>query len=196
MAVHQRSRRAFDDLAYAGGALVARFENYPGLGQYIASYTEAGGWTNPVNIGQDVSGFSWNNDWVVNGPDDVWLYGEDSGATGQVARCGHFDGTAADFGSCVAGSGGPIYAATKMPDGRHMVGSSGFDLLQQPGSQLPVGSIGVTHVIDLSAEPTTGVAWAVAQRQNDYAVLRYGVASDASQFVVQAQASSWSGRAR
>lgn len=175
-------------LAVTDDGIVALASTYRGLQEYVFSYVN-GAWTTPVQVGHYLccTYERWAYDWVVTSPTDIWLYGDDINDTANEAWCAHFDGTAIDDRPCVAGRSTSIAQAEALPDGTVMVGGDKFDRLKQPDQSTPVGALGMTSVRSMAVERGTGVVWAVVNGPNGDRLMRYGVATDASPFVVTAQ---------
>ncbi len=131
-------------------------------------------------LGIDFSVGEWTNDWVVNGPTDIWLYANDRG-------CAHFTG------SSVIGRRHPHKPASPVPPqaprgieinestglayGQHVVASCNrLDLLRQPDQQTPAtisrrfGTFGVPNLV---TEPGSNTVWAMTATDTDYRLVRY-----------------------
>lgn len=168
-----------EKMAFVDNTLVVLGVGDRGLSQYVFSYA-AQTWSEPVQTGREFccADLRWAYDWVVDSPTDIWLYGAYSDENTQGPWCGHLTGATLSSGSCVDGTGSAITAATKLADGRHLVGSDQFNLLDQPDTESVVPSTtGDFTVIDLTSEPGSNVVWAATRSitsPGTYEIQRYG----------------------
>lgn len=175
-------------LKVTSDGIVALASGYRGLDEYLLSYVN-GAWKAPAQVGRYFccSVNKWANDWVVDSPTSIWLYGDNSDDDATGPLCAHFNGTGLDDSPCVTGRSRMITQAEELPDGSHMVGGDLFDRLKQPGQSTRVEALGVSGVRSMVVERGTSVVWAVVSGPNGDKLMRYGVATDASPFVVTAQ---------
>lgn len=191
-----RSMDGADQLEFVDGTLVSMTFGYHHGLKYVISYAD-GQWSEPVLVSGTATDRALIEDWVVDSPTDIWLYGSEVDENGRSSWCGHFNGQGLDHTPCAAGEGTGIWAATGLPDGRHMVGSGTygigrFDLLDQPGQQTQIENIDISSVVELVAEPETGAVWASTSQAGvpGFLILRYGDAADTSAYALTASGPS------